>query len=132
MYLDIGRCAESERRILGGAISMRNQNSGQGQPPETAYSQADQAHLPTIAQEFINRFSGVNTPQAQQYAQVDPNSVTPDQLAEMHRYASDSHPGLLGEVMQHPFITAALGGFAIYEADTHLRKHVEQQNQQPQ
>lgn len=117
---------------------MQNQNSGQGQPgqqsqaPETAYSQADQNHLPAIAQEFINRFRGLNTPQAQQYAQLDANSVTPDQLAQMHRYASDNHPGVLGEVMQHPFITAALGGFAIYEADKHLRKHFEQQNQQGQ
>ena len=53
-------------------------------------------------------------------------------IAQMHRYASDNHPGLLGEVMQHPLITATLGGFAIYEADKHLRKHFEQQNQQRQ
>ncbi len=113
---------------------MQNPNSGQGQgqAPESAYNQADQSHLPTIAQEFINRFRGLSAPQAQQYAQMDPNSVTADQLAQMHRYASDNHPGLLGEVMQHPFITAALGGFAIYEADKHLRKHVEQQSQQAQ
>lgn len=108
---------------------MQNQNAGQGQAPETAYSQADQSHLPTIAQEFINRFRNVGTPQAQQYAQMDPNQVTPDQLAQMHRYASDNHPGILGEVMAHPFITAALGGFAIYEADKHLRKHLDQQHQ---
>jgi hypothetical protein len=90
----------------------------------SAYSQLNQGQVSQIAQEFIQRFRGVNDPQAQQYAQIDPSNVSSAQLAEMHQYASQNHPGILGEVMQHPVISAALGGFALHE----LRKHMEQQH----
>ena len=100
---------------------MFDPNAGQYQNPMNAYSQLDQQQTPQVAQAFIQRFQGVNDPQAQQYAQMDPNTVGPGQLAEMHQYAAQNHPGILGEVMQHPVITAALGGFGAYE----LHKHME-------
>ncbi len=96
-------------------------NAGQ-QEPQSAYSQLDQRQLPSVAQAFIDRFRGTNDPQAQQYAQLDPNQVSPQQVAEMHQYAAQNHPGILGEVMKHPVITAALGGFAAYEVHKHLEE----------
>ena len=102
---------------------MFDPNAGQQQQmdPMTAYGQLNQGQTSAVAQEFISRFRNTKDPQAQQYAQLDPNQVTPGQLAEMHQYAAERQPGILGEVMKHPLITAALGGFAAYE----IHKHVE-------
>lgn len=99
---------------------MFDPNAAQQQDPMSAYSQLDQSQMPQVAQEFIQRFRGINDPQAQQYAQMNPNQTTPAQLAEMHQYAAQNHPGVLGEVMKHPVITAALGGFAAYELHKHM------------
>jgi hypothetical protein len=38
--------------------------------------------------------------------------VTPETLAQMHQYAAQIHPGILGEVMQNSQVSRALGGFA--------------------
>ncbi|HEX9038482.1 MAG TPA: hypothetical protein VF808_15980 [Ktedonobacterales bacterium] len=95
----------------------------QAQDPMSAYSSIDQGQRSQIAREFIQRFAGkTNDSQAQQYAQMDPNQVSPGQLAEMHQYAAQKHPGILGDVMQHPVMTAALSGFAAYELDKRLGK----------
>ena len=99
---------------------MFDPNANQYQDPMSAYSQLDQGQTSQVAQGFIQQFRGINDPQAQQYAQMDPNQVSPAQLAEMHQYAAQNHPGVLGEVMKHPVITAALGGFAAYEVMKHL------------
>jgi hypothetical protein len=96
---------------------------GQGQDPVSAYSQLNQGQTTQIAQEFISRFRNTNDPQAQQYAQLNPSQVTPAQLAEMHQYAGQQHPGILQEVMKHPVITAALGGFAAYELHKNMEQH---------
>ena len=96
--------------------------AGQQQDPMSAYGQLDPNQQSQIAQEFIQRFQGTKDPQAQQYAQLDPNQVTPAQLAEMHQYAAQRHPGILGEVMRHPIMSAALGGFAAYELHKHLEE----------
>lgn len=95
-------------------------NPGQ-QDPAAAYSQLNQGQLAQVAREFIQRFQGSSDPQAQQFAQMDPNQVTPQQVAQMHQHAAAHHPGILGDVMQHPLITGLLGGFAAYEVDKHLR-----------
>lgn len=93
-----------------------------GQSPTEAYSQLDQGQLAQVAQHFIERFKGQNSPEAQQFAQMDPNSASAADVARMHEVAARQHPGVLGEVMQHPVITAALGGFAAYELMKHLGK----------
>lgn len=95
--------------------------SGQPQDPMTAYSQLNPVQTSQVAQAFIQRFKGQNDPQAQRYAQLNPDSVAPGQLAEMHQYAAQNHPDILGDVMKHPVITAAIGGFGAYE----LHKHME-------
>lgn len=103
---------------------MMNPNASQGQDPASAYGSLDQGQRSQVAREFIQRFAGkADDPQAQQYARMDPNSVSPGQLAEMHQYAAQNHPGILGDVMKHPVITAALSGFAAYELDKRLGKH---------
>ncbi|HUY78246.1 MAG TPA: hypothetical protein VMV29_15835 [Ktedonobacterales bacterium] len=55
-----------------------------------------------MAQGFIQRFQGVNEPQAQQFAQMNPQQVSPDQLAQMHEYTAQKHPGIFGDMMKHP------------------------------
>ena|SRR5215469_6291512 len=89
--------------------------------PTTAYTQLDPGQRSSIAQEFIKHFRQFDDRGAQEYARTDAQYVSAAQLAQMHQYAADQHPGILGEVMRHPVITAALGGFAAHE----LRKYVE-------
>ena len=99
---------------------MFNFNQNNPQDPATAYGQLDQGQRSQVAQTFIQRFAKEQDPQAQQYARLDPNTVTPGQLAEMHQFAATQHPGVLGDVMNHPIVTGILGGFATYEVDKHL------------
>lgn len=99
---------------------MFNFNQNQPQDPATAYNQLEQGQRSQVAQTFIQRFAREQDPQSQQYARLDPNSVTPGQMAEMHQFAASQHPGVLGDVMKHPVVTGILGGFATYEADKHL------------
>ncbi len=94
--------------------------NGQQMDPTTAYTQLDPEQRSTIAQEFVNHFRRYDDPGAQEYTRMDTQHVSPAQLAQMHQYAADKHPGVLGEVMKHPVITAALGGFAAYELHRHM------------
>lgn len=96
----------------------------QAQDPNAAYSQLNAGQITHIAQEFIQRFQGVNDPKAQQLAQTDPQTASPSQVAEMHQYAAQHHPEILAEVMKQPEIAATLGTFAMNE----LRKHMGQQH----
>jgi hypothetical protein len=96
--------------------------SDQQMDPTTAYTQLDPGQRSSVAQAFIDRFRQSNDPGAQEYARADPQYASAGQLAEMHQYAADKHPGILGEVMKHPVITAALGGFAAYEVHKHLEE----------
>ena len=80
--------------------------------PNQAYGQVASESLPMIAGLFMHHFSNTSDPRAQQFAQMDPNSVTPENLAEMHQYAAQNHPGILSTVMQNPQVSSALGGFA--------------------
>lgn len=71
------------------------------------------------AQQFQQEFSNSSDPQAQQYAQMDPSSVTPQQLGEMHQYAKQTDPSILSRVMSHPVLDAAVVGLGIYEFHKH-------------
>ncbi len=99
---------------------MSDPNANQPQQPTEAYAQVDQSQRASIAQAFINHFKGQSDPTSQQLAQINPATATPAQVAEMHDHAAQSHPGILGEVMKHPVVTAALAGFAAYEIDKHV------------
>ncbi len=98
---------------------MSNPNATQ-QDPMTAYSQLDSGQRSNIAREFIQRFRGTNDQQAQQFAQLDPNNVSPQQLAQMHEYAAQKQPGILRDVMNHPIVTGVLAAFAAHEMKKHF------------
>jgi hypothetical protein len=87
---------------------------------QSLYSQLSGEQRASVAQQFIQGFQGSNNPMAQQFAQMDPNQVSAQDLAAMHQHASQEHHGLFGAIMHHPILTAALGGFGIYEVDKHL------------
>jgi hypothetical protein len=91
--------------------------------PNQAYGQIESEALPMIASLFMQHFGNTNDPRAQQFAQMDPNAVTPEALAQMHQYAAQNHPGILGEVMQNPQVSSALGGFAENEMRNLLGGH---------
>lgn len=89
---------------------------------EATYAQLNPQQRATLAQEFIQGFQQSGNPKSQQFTSLDPNTVTPQQLAAMHQHARQEHPGVLGRVMRHPIAVAVLGGFAAYEIDKHVAK----------
>lgn len=88
--------------------------------PQALYAQMTPEQRSAVAREFMQHFQQTNHPQAQQFAQMDPNNVSPQQLAAMHQHAAQEHPGIFGKVMRHPILTAALAGFGVYEIEKHL------------
>ncbi len=88
--------------------------------PEQIYAQLNPDQRAAIAREFMQGLQQEGSPMAQQFAGMDPSQVSPQQLAAMHKHASQNHPGLLGRVMRHPIAMAGLGGFAAYEIDKHM------------
>lgn len=88
---------------------------------EHLYSQLPPQDRQAIAEQFINEYKKESTPEAKEFAKLNPKDVTPKQLAEMHQHARDKNPGLLGKVMQHPVVTGILGGVAAYEVDKHVQ-----------
>jgi hypothetical protein len=90
------------------------------QDPAAVYNQLSPEQRAAIAQQFISEYQQSGHPAAQQFANMDANAVSPQQLADMHEEARNTHPGVLGKVMQHPVATAAIGGFAAYELAKHL------------
>ena len=95
-----------------------------GQPsyddPSAIYAQLNPDQRAAIAQEFMQQFQQSGDPIAQQFSGLNPRSVTPQQLATIHQQAR-KNPGVLEHVMRHPIAAAALGGFAAYEIDKHVR-----------
>jgi|SRR5579859_5514085 len=98
--------------MAGGQMSYEN--------PEAIYAQLSPEQRAAIAQEFMHGFQQSGDPRAQQFAGTNPASVTPQQLSEMHKQARQN-PGVLERVMRHPIVVGALGGFATYELDKHLK-----------
>lgn len=90
--------------------------------PEQVYAQLSPEQRAAIARQFQQGLQQSSHPEAQHLAQVAPESASAAQVAQMHAHAAQHNKGLLGEVMNHPVATAALGAFAIYELDRHLGK----------
>jgi hypothetical protein len=89
--------------------------------PQEVYARLTPEQRAALAQQFQQGLQQSDHPQAQQLAQVNPQEATPEHLAQMHEHAAQHNPGLLGTVLNHPVATAALGAFAIYELDKHVR-----------
>lgn len=92
------------------------------QNPVEAYEQLDQSQRTQIARSFLDEMKKENHASYEKYEHVDLNTVTAAQLADMHDHAAKNHPAVIGVVMEHPVITAALAGFAVYQLDKHLGK----------
>jgi hypothetical protein len=90
--------------------------------PEQVYAQLTPEQRAAIARQFQRGLQDSEHPEAQQLAQVTPEAASPEQVAQMHAHAAQHNRGLLGQIMNHPVATAALGAFAIYELDKHLGK----------
>lgn len=88
---------------------------------EQIYNSLPPQQRQQIAEQFMNKFK--QSGQGGQFANVNPQNVSPQQLAQMHQHAREHAPGILGDVMQHPLVAAALGGFATYEIDKHVTGH---------
>jgi hypothetical protein len=84
--------------------------SGQPRNPVDLYTELEPAQRAAIAEEFIDRFRQLDDPGARQFARVDPHYTSPNQLAQMHEYAADTHPEVLADMMKNPAIASALGG----------------------
>ncbi|MBV9921312.1 MAG: hypothetical protein JOY78_10740 [Pseudonocardia sp.] len=91
----------------------------QFQNPADFYNQLSPDQQAVAAQQFQQEFQQSSDPTAQQYAQMDPNSVSPQQLGEMHQYAQQSDPSILSRVMSHPILDAVLVGLGIHEFHKH-------------
>lgn len=89
--------------------------------PEQVYASLTPEQRAAIATQFQAGLAGSTHPEAQTLVAVNPNEATPSHLAAMHEHAAEHAKDVLGSVMNHPVATAALGGFAIYELDKHLR-----------
>lgn len=92
------------------------------QTPVEAYGQLSQAQRTELAAHFLDQMKQENHAAYAQYAHIDVNTVTAEQLAELHDHTAKHMPNVFGVVMSHPVITAALAGFAVYEVDKHLGK----------
>ncbi|MGH2516656.1 MAG: hypothetical protein ACRDHP_13465 [Ktedonobacterales bacterium] len=89
--------------------------------PEEIYNQLSPDQRATIAQEYQSKFQQAGG--GQQFAGVDANSATPQQLAAMHEHAAQNHPNILQDIGKHPVLIGALGAVSAYELDRHfLRK----------
>jgi hypothetical protein len=88
------------------------------------YQQLSPAELQHVADQFITQFKGMtNDPQAQQFAQLDPATVTPEVATQMHDYAKEHHPSILHVVSDHPVITAAAVGVGLFGLKMLLDQH---------
>ena len=70
------------------------------QDPAAIYAQLTPEQRAAIAQQFLQGFQQSSQPAAQQFQEVQPETVTPEQLAEMHKHAREEHKGLFGLVMK--------------------------------
>jgi ABC-type transport system involved in cytochrome bd biosynthesis fused ATPase/permease subunit len=92
------------------------------QTPVEAYAQLSQAQRTELATHFLEQMKQANHEAYNTYSHIDVNTVTAEQLAELHDHTARHLPNVFGVVMAHPVITAALAGFAVYEVDKHLGK----------
>ena len=92
------------------------------QDPAEIYAKLTPEQRAAIAQQFQQGFQQSGNQAAQQFAAVQPDTVSPQQLADMHKHAREEHKGLFGVVMNHPVASIALGAFAAYEIEQHVNK----------
>jgi hypothetical protein len=70
--------------------------------PRTVYARMRPDQRTAIAEEFARHFRLSGDPEAQPYATEITTMLSPERVAELHRYAREHHPEILAEVTQHP------------------------------
>jgi hypothetical protein len=86
------------------------------------YEQASPEQRAELARQFQQGFQQSGDPQAQQFAAVDPQNVSPEQLAAMHQQAQQNNPDMLhqlfspGGLLGSPGAKAAVAGIAAFAA----------------
>lgn len=100
------------------------QPADQTAPPDPAalYAQLSPDQRAAFAQQFIQQFQQSGNPQSQQIAaSVNPQTATPQQLADLHQHASENHPGFLEGLLNHPVAVAAFSGLAVYGTERYFK-----------
>jgi hypothetical protein len=82
---------------------------------EDIYGKLPQDQRKGLAQEFLNGLG-------ESKENIDPNTASPQQLANLHREAQQRNPGLLQKIRNHPLLAGVIGGIATYEVDKHFGK----------
>lgn len=90
--------------------------------PAALYAQLTPEQRAAFAQQFIQQFQQSDNEKSKEIAaKVDPNTATPQHLAEMHDHAAAAHPGFLEGLLNHPVATSALAGLAVYGAEKYFK-----------
>lgn len=76
-----------------------NQPNQDVDPELTMYTNLPQDQQRAIARHYMSEFQNVGIPESQQeFAHIDPEDITNEQLVTMHRYAQQHHPGILASI----------------------------------
>lgn len=88
------------------------------------YENMSQAQLKDAAQQFQDKLQTVasSSPEAAQLAAIDPNSATPQQVAQMHGFLLKNHPELMRDVLIAGG-AIAVGALAAFAARRYLAHH---------
>jgi hypothetical protein len=86
--------------------------------PEEIYNQLSPDQRAALAQEYLSKLQQAGG--GQQFAGVDPNTATPQQLAAMHEHAAQNHPSILQDLRKHPILVGVAGAVTAYELDKHF------------
>ncbi len=88
------------------------------------YENMSPTQLKDAAQQFKDKLQTVagSSPQASQLASIDPNTATPQQVAEMHGFLLSNHPELMRDVLIAGG-AIAVGALAAFAARRYLAHH---------
>jgi hypothetical protein len=88
------------------------------------YENMSQAQLKDAAQQFQDKLHTVasGSPEAAQLAAIDPNTATPQQVAQMHGFLLKNHPELMRDVLIAGG-AIAVGALAAFAARRYLAHH---------
>ncbi|HLV99410.1 MAG TPA: hypothetical protein VKT82_12120 [Ktedonobacterales bacterium] len=86
------------------------------------YAQLSPEQRAAFAQQFITEIHKSDNPQSKQIAaSVDPQNVTPQQLAELEQHAHATLSPFFRNLINRPVSTAALSGLAVYGVERYFK-----------
>jgi hypothetical protein len=89
------------------------------------YESMPQPQLQQAAEQMQSKLASVaaGSPEAAQLAQINPATVTPQQVARMHRFLATQHPELMRDILIGGAATLAVGALAAFAARRYLAHH---------